>query len=152
MLDDEDSNIITAGSIVTVNVHLKRRSMSDLFNQDCPPQFISIANAANAALVDDVDDLTAAGFSGEDLIEIPHSDSFTAKVFSLSFWLFMHKDPADSGFRWCPILQKGEDDESDLIYERAPAIYYDREDKFLKVYVSTDEMVNYPQGEPKVAA
>ena len=66
VLDDEDSNIITAGSIVTVNVHLKRRSMSDLFNQDCPPQFISIANAANAALVDDVDDLTAAGFSGED--------------------------------------------------------------------------------------
>lgn len=79
--------------------------------------------------------------------EIAHSSSFSSKIFSLTFWIFMHKTSADTGFRWCPVLQKGKDTESDLIYERAPAIYYDREDKFLKTYVSTDEQVLFPQGE-----
>ena len=90
------------------------------------------------------------GYSGSyssSYSEIPHSSSFSSKTFTLTFWLFMHKDPADTGHRWCPIIQKGTDDESNLIYDRSPAVYYDREDKFLKVYVSTDEIVNFPQGE-----
>lgn len=83
----------------------------------------------------------------EQYIEIPHSSSFESKIFSMTFWLYMHKDPSDTGLRWCPIIHKGTDDEENLIYQRSPAIYYDREDKFLKVYVSTDEMIQYPQGE-----
>ena len=38
VLDDEDSNVITAGAIVTVNVHLQRRSMAELFDRESAPQ------------------------------------------------------------------------------------------------------------------
>ena len=34
VLDDEDSNVITAGSIVTVNVRLVRRNLSELFDRE----------------------------------------------------------------------------------------------------------------------
>ena len=59
----------------------------------------------------------------------------------------MEKVPTETGLRWCPIIQKGKDTKSKQIYERSPAIYYDRVDKFLKVYISTDELIAFPQGE-----
>ena len=89
----------------------------------------------------------SASFTGQNYLEVSHSDSFDSKIFSMTFWVFIQKDSSTSGDRWCPIVQKGKDEESDVVYERAPAVYYDRQDKFLKVYISTDEVVNFPQGE-----
>jgi len=90
---------------------------------------------------------SSAYYSGDSYTEIPHSDSFTSKVFSVSFWLYIEKTSSDTGYRWCPILHKGLDDADEVLYERTPAVWFDREDKFLKVFVSTDEVVEYPQGE-----
>ena len=52
----------------------------------------------------------SAMFNGFDSVEVPHSPSFDSKVFSVSFWMYLYKDPAASvrhGAKWCPILQKG---------------------------------------------
>jgi hypothetical protein len=86
-------------------------------------------------------------FKGDSYVEVPHSDSFVSKTFTVTFWMFIEKTDSSTGYRWCPLLQKGLDDESNVQYQRAPAVFYDREDKFLKVYVSTDEIVDFPMGE-----
>jgi Concanavalin A-like lectin/glucanases superfamily len=89
----------------------------------------------------------SASFTGSNYLEVPNSDSFGSKIYSMSFWLYVQKVSLDSGIRWCPIIQKGVDTASNNTYQRSPAIYYDRQDKFLKVYVSTRLTAKYPQGE-----
>lgn len=90
---------------------------------------------------------SSAYFQGDSYVEIEHSDSFTSKTFTLTFWVYIEKTDSSSGYRWCPLVQKGIDDESTVQYQRVPGVYYDREDKFLKAYVSTDEVVDFPTGE-----
>ena len=51
------------------------------------------------------------------------------------------------GIRFCPVLQKGVDDTFERIYYRAPAIFIDKKDRYLKVVVSTSDMSNQPAGE-----
>jgi hypothetical protein len=48
VLDDEESNVVTAGAIVTVNVHLTRRSMSSLIKGDTT----ALKSAANVSAID----------------------------------------------------------------------------------------------------
>ncbi|CAG9334355.1 unnamed protein product [Blepharisma stoltei] len=91
---------------------------------------------------------TSASITGSDYIEIPDSNgSLSSTLFSVTFWVFIGDSQNSEGLRWCPLLQKGNDQEDQVIYERVPAVYYDREDRQLKAYVSTDEDVKHPQGE-----
>lgn len=94
----------------------------------------------------------SAAFTGDSYIEIPHSESLSSTLFSMTFWVFMQEDSATEGLRWCPLIQKGTDDEASVSYERAPAVYFDRQDRQLKAYVSTDEDVKYPQGEYAISS
>ena len=88
---------------------------------------------------------SSARFIGDDYVEIPHADSISSEIFSVTFWMFLnHKANPHSGLRWCPLLQKGQDSED--TYERAPAVFFDRHTRGLKVYVSTGSD-DFPQGE-----
>eukprot|EP00753_Platysulcus_tardus_P015066 PLAT4752.1.p2 GENE.PLAT4752.1~~PLAT4752.1.p2 ORF type:complete len:388 (+),score=184.41 PLAT4752.1:30-1166(+) len=86
----------------------------------------------------------SAAFNGFDWVEVPHSASFTSRVFSASFWIYLARDPTVSlgkGLRWCPLLHKGAASD-----EMAPALMLDRRDGQLKFVVSTDSG-EYPEGE-----
>ena len=55
-------------------------------------------------------------------------------------------DPlTNAGLRYCPILYKGYEDAGAGTYERAPAIYLDRETRSLSVYISTTASSQYPE-------
>lgn len=91
-------------------------------------------------------------FSGSEYIEIPTTEEMNDKIFSVTMWMYLLRDSeveshTSSGLRYCPILQKGIDDSSNKSYRRTPAIFLDRKDKCLKVYVTTTETVDYPMGE-----
>ena len=49
-------------------------------------------------------------------MEIPHSESLEFNEFTLTFWIFLVKGFGDlpgytTGLKWCPLIQKGVDDE-----------------------------------------
>lgn len=92
---------------------------------------------------------SSARFSGTELIEIPSSNSISAEVFSLTFWIYLEEEDTinQTGLRWCPLLQKGTDDEEEEVYERTPAIFYDRDEHMLRIYITTTEIEDFPQGE-----
>jgi hypothetical protein len=57
---------------------------------------------------------TSAWFTGYNYMEIDNDESLNEKTFTVTFWINLHKDSkiaynTASGKRWCPILQKGED-------------------------------------------
>ncbi len=83
---------------------------------------------------------SSAYFSNGDFIEIPHTKVFEEENFSITFWIFIIQDffTATKGIRYCPILQKGKDDLLSKKYSRFPGLYYDRKEKFLKVFVKTN--------------
>jgi hypothetical protein len=88
-------------------------------------------------------------FQGSSLIEVPSSASLSSKVFSLTFFLFLEQEETinQTGLRWCPILQKGDDDEGAKQFQRTPAVLLDRELRKIRVYVSTSQNEDYPEGE-----
>lgn len=90
--------------------------------------------------------VASAYFSG-DYIEIPNDFELNEKLFSITFWMFLPQQSTEEGLKWCPILQKGTDTEEDMLYQRTPAVFLNRETRQLKAYVSTSEQVEYPQGE-----
>lgn len=94
----------------------------------------------------------SASFTGSEYIEITTSEEMNDKIFSLTMWVYLLRDSeveshTSSGLRYCPILQRGIDNTSTQTYHRTPAIFLDRKDKGLKVYVSTTENVDFPLGE-----
>lgn len=92
---------------------------------------------------------SSSHFQGSSYITIPNSASLTSEVFSISFWLFLEKEDTinETGLRWCPIIQKGSDDESTNSYERTPGIFFDRDQRRLQVFITTTESEDYPEGE-----
>ena len=95
---------------------------------------------------------SSAFFNGFDYLEIPHSQDFTSKVYSVTFWLYLIKEYTEDlkqkkGLRWCPILQKGVDDTFENIFFRSPAIFFDRKERVLKAAVSSTAGNSQPQGE-----
>jgi hypothetical protein len=91
---------------------------------------------------------SSSRFSGSSFITIPNSSSLTSEVFSLSFWLYLEKEDTinQTGLKWCPILQKGSDDESSGVYQRSPAIFLNRENRSLQVFITTTE-TEFVEGE-----
>jgi len=87
-------------------------------------------------------------FSSGDYIQIPASPAFKSTDFTVTFWLFVVQDffTSSKGIRYCPLVQRGNDDLFAKTYQRSPAIYYDRKDKNLKVLVKTANE-EAPQGE-----
>jgi len=87
-------------------------------------------------------------FSNGDFLSIPYTDSFNSKEYTISFWIFLIKDyfSQSKGIRYCPILQRGNDDLFSKVFKRSPALYYDRVGKNLKVFIST-KLESEPQGE-----
>ena len=45
--------------------------------------------------------------------------------------------------RWCPILYKGYEDDQGTV-SRAPGLFYDRVDRYLRVFVTTSDTTDYP--------
>jgi len=91
----------------------------------------------------------SAFFSNGDYITIPHSNSFQqGSDFTITFWLFVVQDffTSSKGIRYCPLIQRGNDDLFAKNYQRSPALYYDRKDKNLKLYLKTAND-DSPQGE-----
>jgi hypothetical protein len=83
----------------------------------------------------------SSAFLNGQYIEVPHSDDFDSNDFTITFWLFVINDnySNNKGIRFCPLLQRGEDNLNDKEYQRGPALYFDRKDRSLKVYVSTSD-------------
>ena len=62
------------------------------------------------------------------------------KSYSVSFWFFLVNDffTSSKGNRYCPIFQKGIDDFVTRNFKRSPAIIFDRKEKLLRFYFSTN--------------
>lgn len=91
---------------------------------------------------------SSAKFSGSEYLEIPSADSLSAKIFSATFWTFLEKDDAVKiTEEWCPLLQKGNDDATNVIYERTPAVFFNRNTRGIRVYITTTEAGDFPEGE-----
>jgi len=93
----------------------------------------------------------SAALSGRQILTVPNSHWFDSDTFSLTFWIFLtseiYEDPlSNAGLRYCPIIYKGIENDVEGTYERAPAIFIDRELRSLTVYVSTTSTAA-PQGE-----
>ena len=96
---------------------------------------------------------SSSRFAGSSYITIPNSSSLTSEVFSITFWLYLEQEDTinQTGLKWCPILQKGNDDESSSVYERTPAIFINREDRSLQVFVTTTESSEFVEGESVIS-
>ena len=94
----------------------------------------------------------SAQFSGSNFVEIPDAADLDSRIFTLTTWLFLYRNAeveggVSTGFRWCPILQKGLDDPTNRVFARAPALFVDRRDRGLRAYVSTTASDTFQQGE-----
>jgi len=78
-------------------------------------------------------------FSNGDYLEVSHTKAFEGDDFTITFWIFMIQDffSANKGTRYCPLIQKGKDDLSSKSYSRFPAIFFDRKEKFIQVFLKT---------------
>lgn len=87
---------------------------------------------------------SSAMFNGFDWAEIPHSPSFNSKEYSITFWMFLYKDPATAvrhGSRWCPILHKGKSND-----EKSPSLVVNSKTREMR-FVSTTGNTQAPDGE-----
>ena len=74
-------------------------------------------------------------FMDGNYLTISPDNELNAKEFSLTFWIFLFEDYLSNAIdkRYCPLMQKGEEN------EHTPSIFYDREEKRLKIKISTDK-------------
>jgi hypothetical protein len=91
---------------------------------------------------------SSALFTSGNYITIPASSAFKSSDFTITFWLFVVQDffSSSKGVRYCPLLQRGNDDLFSKTYQRGPALYYDRKEKNLKLFIKTASQINL-QGE-----
>lgn len=94
----------------------------------------------------------SAYFDGTDYLEITNLNTFNATVFSYTLWVYLYRDAEvesglSVGFRWCSILQKGKDDPTHREFFRSPALFLDRKERTLRVYVSSTSNDTHPEGE-----
>lgn len=91
---------------------------------------------------------SSAMFNGFDWVEIPHSPSFNSPTYSITFWLFLYKDPAAAirhGSQSCPILHKGASND-----EKSPSLVIDSATRGLR-FVSSTSNTQAPDGEDVAA-
>jgi hypothetical protein len=92
----------------------------------------------------------SAMFNGFDWLEIPNSPALgDSSVFSVSFWLFLSKDPNTAvrhGAKWCPLVHKGSTGD-----ERAPQLLIHSESRQLNFVTSTSSAA-HPEGEALLSA
>jgi hypothetical protein len=83
----------------------------------------------------------ASGFFSGDYLTVPYNNTFDSQDFSITFWLFVVQDfySEGKGIQYCPLLQRGVDDEENKKYERAPGLFFDRKTKKLRINISTTE-------------
>jgi hypothetical protein len=83
---------------------------------------------------------SSAQFTGGEYVTVPFTPAFQSSDFSVTFWLFVVQDffTSSKGIRYCPLVQRGNDDLFAKNYHRSPALYYDRKEKNLKFYVKTN--------------
>lgn len=88
-------------------------------------------------------------FSNGNYLYVSNDTAFNSfRDFSLTFLVFIKTDMNENkGIRNCPLIQKGNDDLSSKTYQRNPAIYYDRKDKKVSVYIKANNRKEDPQGE-----
>jgi len=84
----------------------------------------------------------SALFNGFDYVEVPHSPSFAAQEFAVTFWAFLSHAPVAHGAdRLCPLLHKGK-----VNNDHAPSLLLNTRTRALKFVVSTDSD-EHPSGE-----
>jgi hypothetical protein len=78
-------------------------------------------------------------FTSGNYITIPANPGFQSSDFTITFWLFVVQDffSSNKGVRYCPLMQRGNDDLFSKTYQRGPALYYDRKEKNLKLFIKT---------------
>ena len=87
-------------------------------------------------------------FTNGNYLTIPSKSEFNANEFTITFFMFVIEDSylSSKGSRFCPIIQRGNDDLFNKQFHRSPALYYDRKNLKLKLYLKTTDL-NNPQGE-----
>ena len=82
---------------------------------------------------------SSALFTNGNFLQVPHNNVFNTGSFTITFWVFMIEDyfTNDKGTRYCPLIQKGNDEIYSKNYERGPGIYFDRQERDLKIYLKT---------------
>jgi hypothetical protein len=87
---------------------------------------------------------SSALFSGGEFLQIPYNKGFNGQNFTITFWLFVFQDffSNNKGIRFCPFLQRGNDNPVEKKYNRSPGIYFDRKDKNLVLFTSTSDKDN----------
>jgi hypothetical protein len=87
---------------------------------------------------------SSALFSSGDFVQVPFNNGFDSKNFSITFWLFVVQDffTSNKGIRFCPFIQRGEDDLVEKKYQRSPGIYFDRKDKNFVIFTTTSDKDN----------
>jgi hypothetical protein len=88
---------------------------------------------------------SSALFSGGDYMHIPYNKGFDAKSFSITFWLFVVQDffSSNKGIRFCPFIQRGEDNLVEKKFTRSPGLYFDRKDRHMVVFTTTTDKDNH---------
>lgn len=94
----------------------------------------------------------SAYFSGNNYAEVDNTAELNATVFTYTMWVYLYRDAeveggVSTGFRWCPLLQKGLDDPTTRSFARAPALFLDRRERGLRFYITSTASDTYPQGE-----
>ena len=93
---------------------------------------------------------SSALFTEGNYLTVPHSNSFdTLTSFTFTFWIFIIEDSTinDNAIRYCPVFQKGNDDLYGNVYERSPVMYYDLQDRNLKIVITTTTTSLNQEGE-----
>lgn len=81
----------------------------------------------------------SAYFNNGNYLYVSNNNSFNSLNFSLTFLVFIKTNINENkGADSCPLIHKGNDDLVAKKYQRNPAIYYDRKNKKVSVYIKTD--------------
>jgi hypothetical protein len=90
----------------------------------------------------------SAFFNGGEYLEVGFDKAFLTTDYTITFFFYLVEDSFSTkeGSRYCPLIQRGIDDLYAKNFNRAPGIYLDRKEKYIKTYIKTlDASMN--QGE-----
>jgi len=81
----------------------------------------------------------SAFFKDGEYLEVPFNNNFGTNDFTITFFYYLIEDSYSSstGTRFCPMIQRGNDNLYSKEFQRSPGLYLDRKDKILKTYVSS---------------
>lgn len=92
----------------------------------------------------------SAYFSQGNYLKVPHVPVFESSDFSLTFWFYFIKNKNPEGntssTQECPLINKGDDDLAGNTYSRYPGIFFNKKEKYFRIFIKTD-IEDHIQGE-----